>query len=205
MLKIYFASLEVHVQRMDLVQKRQAYHLHFRWESTKMKFCICFLILQKWKESNSSSKFCEPCLYAVATLQGVGLRDNNLAQAFTNMLRRKLTKGPKTYGSREVSTMLNNCGCGVSCSDERLLNNTWGKQATKQTNRKFPPGFVQCKSVHVVTLDNSYGRQQTIKSSYTTHYTNGMIVLNHIKTPELQEEPSALWIRWVRIWQLQKL
>lgn len=36
-------------------------------------------------------------------------------------------------GSKEVTKLLNKCGHGGSCSDVRLLNNTWAKQVTEQS------------------------------------------------------------------------
>ena len=206
-----------------------------------------------------------PCMYAVETLKGAGLRDDDLTKAFANMIRRKLrqeaheewpitaeeliakldssgpmaciynaiawtlnpnaTKNNKGYvstsssnlaqkvwsvasdwesmithkrsvkstalsltvhrmtGSKEITTLLNKCGHGVSYSDVRLLNNTWAQLVTEQSRRKIPPGFVKGRAVHV-TIDNSDGRQQTITGSHTTHHTNGTLFQNRSKSED---------------------
>ena len=80
-------------------------------------------------------------------------------------------------GSKEVTTLLNKCGHGVSYSDVRLLNNTRAQLVTEQSRRKIPPGFIKGRAVHV-TIDNSDGRQQTVTGSHTTHHTDGTLFQN---------------------------
>ena len=197
-----------------------------------------------------------PCMYAMATLQGAGLRDDDLSKAFGRMIKRKLcdrkigkwpispdelllkleNNGPLTCmynaiawsvnsqtqknkfgyvetssqsqadklwaicsdwetlitherstkstalsltlhrltGSKESAALLHRCGHGISYSDIRLLNNTWARSVTSQSQNKLPPGFIKGRAIHVA-IDNSDGRQQTLTGLHTTHHTNGIV------------------------------
>ena len=176
-----------------------------------------------------------PCLYAIATLQGAGLRDDDLSKAFGRMVRCKLcdreigewpvspeelllkleNSGPLTCmynaiawsvnserqknrfgyvetssqsqadklwaicsdwetlitherstkstalsltlhrltGSKELAALLHRCGHGITYSDIRLLNNTWARSVTAQSQHKLPPGFTKDRALHV-SIDN---------------------------------------------------
>ena len=77
-------------------------------------------------------------------------------------------------GSREATTLLNQCGVGIPYTDVSDLNNKWTKSITMEHKQMLPPGFIKGRSVHI-TFDNSDGKQQTLTGAHTTHHTTGTI------------------------------